>query len=221
MAQFPSTQWSLIRESGGTPSARHQAFGELATAYRDAILAFFRARLGAGAAEDATQSFLAQSYEHAWWSRANANAGSFRGFLLLLLRRHLGHLRAKPDDGAELDDAELADPAPAADQHFDARFALALTARAVDVLRADYRKRDRAALFEQLLATLGSPPEHGELQRIAAALGMAANTLTVELTRLRKRLREQVRAQLKQLCADQATLDSEWAILQRVLGGFD
>ena len=221
MAQFPSTQWSLIRQSGGTPSTRHQAFGELATAYRDAILAFFRARLDASSAQDATQSFLAQSYEHAWWSRADAEAGSFRGFLLLLLRRHLDHLRARSDGGTEFDDAELADPAPAADQHFDARFALALTARAVDVLRADYRKRDRGELFEQLLATLGSPPEHGELQRIAGSLGIRANTLTVELARLRKRLREQVRAELKQLCADQATLDFEWTILQQVLGGFD
>jgi len=220
MAQFPSTQWSLIRKSGGTPSTRHQAFGELATAYRDAILAFFRARLDASAAQDATQSFLAQSYEHAWWSRADADAGSFRGFLLLLLRRHLGHLRTSSGAEAECD-VELADPAPAADQHFDARFALALTARAVDVLRADYRKRDRGELFEQLLATLGSPPEHGELQRIAGSLGIRANTLTVELARLRKRLREQVRAELKQLCADQATLDFEWTILQQVLGGFD
>ena len=220
MAQFPSTQWSLIRQSGGTPSTRHRAFGELATAYRDAILAFFRARLDASAAQDATQSFLAQSYEHAWWSRADADAGSFRGFLLLLLRRHLGHLRTSSGAEAECD-VELADPAPAADQHFDARFALALTARAVDVLRADYRKRDRGELFEQLLATLGSPPEHGELQRIAGSLGIRANTLTVELARLRKRLREQVRAELKQLCADQATLDCEWTILQQVLGGFD
>ena len=220
MAQFPSTQWSLIRQSGGTPSTRHRAFGELATAYRDAILAFFRARLDASAAQDATQSFLAQSYEHAWWSRADADAGSFRGFLLLLLRRHLGHLRTRTDGQTECD-VELVDPSPAADQHFDARFALALTARAVDVLRADYRKRDRTALFEQLLAALGSPPEHGKLQRIAAAMGRPANTLTVELTRLRKRLREQVRMELRELCADQATLDSEWAILQRVLGGFD
>ena len=139
----------------------------------------------------------------------------------MLLRRHLGHLRAKPDGGTELDDAELADPAPAADQHFDARFALALTARAVNVLRADYRKRDRGALFEQLLATLGSPPEHGELHRIAGSLGIRANTLTVELARLRKRLREQLRAELEQLCADQETLESEWTILQRVLGGVD
>jgi DNA-directed RNA polymerase specialized sigma24 family protein len=220
MARFPSTQWSLIRQSGGTPSVRYQAFGELATAYRDAILAFFRARLDASAAQDATQSFLAQSYEHGWWSRADAAAGSFRGFLLLLLRRHLGHMRTRMDGETEFD-AEVVDPSPAADQHFDARFALALTARAVDVLRADYRKRDRGVLFDQLLAALGSPPEHGELQRIAAALGMPANTLTVELTRLRKRLREQVRTELKELCADQAALDSEWAILQRVLGGFD
>lgn len=220
MAQFPTTQWSLIRRSGGTASARYQAFGELASVYRDAILAFFRARLDASAAEDATQSFLAQSYEHAWWSRADADAGSFRGFLLVLLRRHLGHLRAPQDAETELD-AELADPGPATDRHFDARFALALTAQAVDALRADYRKRDRGDLFERLLATLGAPPEHGELQRIAASLGMPANSLTVELTRLRKRLRDQLRELLKNLCADEPTFAQEWSVLQQLLGGVD
>jgi len=219
MAQFPSTQWSLIQRSG-TSSARREAFGELARTYRTAILAFFRARMDASAAEDATQSFLTASYEHAWWSRADADVGSFRGFLLLLLRRHLGHLRQRQDGQIELD-AELATPEPSADQQFDARFALTLTGRAVESLRADYRKRERGDLFERLLTTLGSPPAHGELQTIASELRMPPNTLTVELQRLRKRLREQLRAQLRGLCADAETFAGEWSSLQRILGGTD
>jgi len=217
MAQFPSTQWSLIQRSG-SPSSRCAAFGELALGYREAILAFFRARLEASTAEDATQSFLAASYEHDWWSRADAAAGSFRGFLLLLLRRHLGHVRKRPDRQTELD-AELADPGPATDQQFDARFALTLTARAVDVLRANYRARKRGPLFDRMLALLSSPSDHGDLKSAAAALGVPANTLTVELRRLRQRLREQLRSELMQLCADRETFDAEWSILEQLLGG--
>jgi hypothetical protein len=36
-------------------------------------------------AEDAAQSFLAASFEHRWWAWADAVAGSFRGFLLMML----------------------------------------------------------------------------------------------------------------------------------------
>lgn len=219
MAQFPSTQWSLIRRSGSA-SSRRAAFGELARAYRGAILAFFRARLGADAADDATQSFLALSFEHAWWSRADATLGTFRGFLLLLLRRHLGHLREqRPATDDAIDAETVADDAPEADRQFDLRFALALTQRALDAQRGRYRERGRGALFEQLLPLLSSPPEHGDLKRVAATLGTPANSLTVELQRLRKRLREELREQVRELSADEASFVAEWAAMQRILDG--
>lgn len=129
MPHFPSTQWSLIRQAGASPSGR-QAFTELVRAYRAPILAFFRARLPADAAEDATQSFLAASFEHDGWTRADASLSSFRNFLRVLLRRHLGKLRAAqhPLADATLDIEPIIDEAPAVDQRFDLRFALALTA---------------------------------------------------------------------------------------------
>lgn len=220
MAQFPSTQWSLVRRSGETPSARRQAFAELAGSYRGAILAFFRARLDPDAAEDATQAFLLASFEHAWWSRADAG-GSFRGFLLLLLRRHLGHLRElQRPDIASLDEvAEPVDPGASAERQFDSRFVLVLTGRALDTLRERYAGRGRSRLFEQLLPLLGSPPEHGQVRQLAAEFGLPANTLTIELTRLRARLRECLRAELLQLCADQSAFDAEWTAMQQVLDG--
>lgn len=220
MPHFPSTQWSLIRASGTTPSGR-DAFTELVRAYRGPILAFFRARLPVDAAEDATQSFLVASFEHAWWSRADSQLSSFRNFLRVLLRRHLGKLRAarRPEGDAAIDADELPDDAPEIDRQFDLRFALALTARAVDAQRAHYRERGRGDLFERLLPLLSSPPEHGQLKDIAASLDLPANTLTVELARLRKRLREQMRALVADLCADEASFAAEWAAVQAILQG--
>lgn len=221
MAKFPSTQWSLIVRSGETPSARFAAFSELADAYRSAILEFFRVRLKPQDAEDATQSFLAASYEHAWWSRADARIGSFRGFLLMLLRRHLGHLRETHTGVGEDTTAveALIDDAPSTEHQFDTRFALVLTSRALDRLRARYRDRGRDQLLEQLLPLLGSPPEHGQLKSIAETLHMPANTLTIELKRLRARLREHLRDELLNLCIDQAAFESEWLAFQDVLDG--
>ncbi|MBZ0086571.1 MAG: hypothetical protein K8F33_00490 [Thermomonas sp.] len=218
MARFPDTQWSMIRRSGESPSARHTAFSDLAGAYRPAILAFFRARLPPEDAEDATQSFLAASFEHRWWARADARIGSFRGFLLMLLRRHLGHLHAARDPTEPLADADLlADPAPDAERQFDARFLLLLTGKALDGLRLRYRQQGREALFDGLLPLLATPPAHGELQHIATRLGLRPNTLTVERSRLRERLRIALREELRQLCADEAALDTEWDELQATL----
>jgi len=220
MPQFPSTRWSLIRRSGLSSDGR-AAFGELTRLYRPAIVAFFRARLGADAAEDAAQSFLAASFEQAWWPRADAGMGSFRNFLLLLLRRHAGHARdaaALPLD-ADSDGSDVADETADAERRFDSRFALLLTTQAIQAQRARYRERERGALFERLLPLLAAPPEHGDLKRVAAELDLPPNTLSVEVARLRKRLREEMRVQLQSLCADAATFDAEWAALQRVLDG--
>lgn len=219
MGQFPDTQWTLIRRSGETPSARHAAFSELARDYRPAILAFFRSRLSLADADDAAQSFLAASFEHRWWARADAEIGSFRGFLLTMLHRHLSHLRAarRPTEGMHAIDA-LPDPTADAERQFDARFALLLTRQSLDILRMRYRARDRAALFDQLVHLLAQPPDHGQLQHCAEALGLPANTLTVELKRLRARLQTVMREQLRQLCANESTLEVEWAALQAVLG---
>ena len=224
MARFPDTQWSLIRRSSNASSGR-AAFDELARAYRLAILAFFRARLDASASEDATQSFLALSYEHDWWSRADADLGSFRGFLLLLLRRHLGHLResvAREARHLQIDDPAAAsadiDRSPAAEDQFDTRFVLVLTARAIDSQREQYRARGKQMLFERLIPLLGSPPEHGQLKALAAAMDLPANTLTIELRRLRERLRDTLREQVMELCIDEAAFTVEWAAVQRILG---
>lgn len=218
MARFPDTQWSLIRHSRGTPSGARAAFAQLAQDYRPAIFAFFRARLPAADAEDAAQSFLAASFEHQWWARADAQMGSFRGFLLVLLRRHLARLRsASPPAESLTDPPEPADPGPEADRQFDAQFALQLTRRALRRLRDEYRQRDRAPLFDQLVALLGERPAHGEIQALAVRLNMPPNTLTIERIRLRERLRRAMRDELQQLCADGASFDADWQALQAIL----
>jgi hypothetical protein len=222
MGRFPDTQWSLIRRSGDAPALRREAFSGVARVNPPPVRAYFPAHLAAADAEEAAQSFLAASYEHGWWARADAAVGSFRGFLLVLLRRHLGHLRdLRGPDATHLDEVAtwLPDPGAAAERLFDARFALLLAARAIHRLRGEYHGRGREALFEDLLRLLGDPPKHGELQAVAGSLGRPPNTLSVELGRLRKRLRAAIGDELRELCADQADFDVEWAALQAVLDG--
>lgn len=219
MPRFPDTHWSLLRRSG-LASQRHAAFSTLAQAYRPAIQAYFQARLAASEAEDATQSFLAASYEHDWWARADAGVGSFRTFLLMLLRRHLARCRAAHIAVGPMDSvADIADPAPEAERRFDARFALLLTQRALDGLRGEYRERGEGARFEAMVRLLVEPPGHGGLQAAAGALEISANALSVALRRLRQRWQARMREELMQLCADPDAFATDWEALRQVIGG--
>jgi RNA polymerase sigma factor (sigma-70 family) len=218
MADFPSTQWHLVRGTALSQDDRRAAFGTLVDAYRPAILAYLRARVGASDAEDLLQSFLAASYEHAWFARADPEFGSFRGFLLVMLKRHVGHWRERrqlPVDAIE-DGSAVAETSADVDPEraFDARFLMTLTSQALAQLRQTYAQRDRAALYDTMLPLLTSPPERGELARLAAQLEMPPNTLAVELKRLRERVAGAMREQLAELCVDPLTADRDWHALR-------
>lgn len=218
MARFPDTQWSLLRRSG-LSSQRHAAFSKLARAYRPAILAYFRARLTTTEAEDATQSFLAASYEHDWWARADAGVGSFRRFLLMLLRRHLARCRTTNPASCPFNaDGDIADSSPDAERQFDGRFALLLTRRALDGLREEYQGRGEERRFDAMVRLLVDPPGYGELQTVAESLDMGANALSVALKRLRQRWQARLRDELMQLCADPEAFKGDWAALRQVIG---
>ena len=97
---------------------------------------------------------------------------------------------------------------------FDARFLMTLTAQALAQLRKTYAARERSELYDQLLPLLTSPPERGDLAAIAARMEMPANTLAVELKRLRERVAGAMREQLAELCVDPITADRDWQALR-------
>lgn len=215
MAGFPATQWSLIRGSAADEAERRAAFGELVRRYQPALRAYLRARLPAGQAEDAMQAFLLQSFENDWFARADPALGSFRGFLLLMLRRHAQRWRERScPESVELEGIDCGSPTDDPERAFDARFLLTLTADAVSRLRAVYADRGRAALVEALLPMLTEPPGPGDLVAAAARLDMPPNTLAVELRRFRARLADAMREQLAGLCVDSETAEKDWQALR-------
>jgi DNA-directed RNA polymerase specialized sigma24 family protein len=215
MAGFPSTRWSLIRAHGGDEAQRRASFAELVRRYQPAIRAYLRARLPAGQADDAMQAFLLQSFEHDWFARADPALGSFRAFLLLMLRRHAQRWRERAAPvGEELAEVGGSSPVDDPERAFDARFLLTLTADAVSRLRAVYADRGRGALVEVLLPLLTEPPGPGDLVAAAAGLGMPPNTLAVELRRFRARLADTMRELLADLCVDAETAERDWQALR-------
>jgi hypothetical protein len=219
MAVFPTTRWSLIRASERSDADVAAAWGELVRDYRPAIVGFFRRSALASEAEDQAQEFLLRSMRDGWWARADPGVGSFRRFLLVLLKRFLsmqreaGHRRFEVNDSADEEAAGAHSP----ERSFDLEFALCLTRSALTQLQDEYEGDGRGDLFDALQPWLAEAPEHGELAALGARLGIAPNTLAVQLKRLRARFQKTVRAALAELCVDAEHVSADLDALRAVL----
>lgn len=219
MPAFPTTRWSLIRASQLPPPEAAAAWSALVRDYRPAILAYFRRSVLAREAEDLTQEFLLGSLQAGSWSRADAEQGSFRRFLHLLLKRFLLQRANTAQQRREVL-GELPDSASAADSpeaEFDLQFALCLTRDALAALRAQCAREGKQALLAHLEPWLGEPPAHGELAALAQSLDLAPNTLAVQLHRLRQRLQRLIRDALAELCLQPEQVEHDLAALRQAL----
>jgi hypothetical protein len=193
----------LIQASERPPGEIAAAWSELVRGYRPAIVAFFRRTTNAADAEDLAQEFLLRSMRENWWSRADAGIGSFRKFLFVLLSRFLAQQRnlafRRLETASDALDIQH-DDTP--DKQFDIDFAACLARNALDRLRADYERDGRGIVFDALQEWLSDTPPRGDLARLGESLGIAPNTLAVQLKRLRLRFRKTMVETLEQLSAD-------------------
>ncbi|MBN8738268.1 MAG: hypothetical protein BGP24_03730 [Lysobacterales bacterium 69-70] len=222
MAAFPTTRWSLIHASRRSPAQTRAAWAALMRDYRPAIVAYFRRGALARDAEDLAQEFLLRSMQSDWWARADAEVGSFRRFLLALLKRFRLNRESAASQRREFGDEALdgvdgSDGADTPEARFDLQFALCLTRTALDGLRERYAREGRAELFAGLEPWLAEAPGHGELAALATRLQVAPNTLAVSLRRLRQRLQEGIRTALGELCLEHAQVDADLAALREAL----
>ncbi|TDR45773.1 hypothetical protein DFR29_104201 [Tahibacter aquaticus] len=221
MAAFPTTRWSLIRASQQPPRDAAAAWSALVQDYRPAIVAYFRRGTLAREAEDLAQEFLLASMQDGWWARADSEFGSFRRFLLALLKRFLANRSSaaqhRLEQTGDIDDLRISADSPEAE--FDLQFALCLTRSAFDALQQRYAAEGKTELFQNLQAWLGEPPAHGELAALAARLAVAPNTLAVQLKRLRQRFRQAIEAALAELCEDRTQRDADLTALRQALAG--
>ena len=219
MAGFPTTRWSLIRASDRAAGDVAAAWSELVRDYRPAIVAYFRRGALARDAEDLAQEFLLRSIRESWWSRADPAVGGFRRFLYALLarfaaqQRDLAYRRYEDGDAGAIERAGDATP----ERAFDLDFALCVARVAWRALEAGYGAEGRADVFAALQPWLADAPAHGELAALGTRLGVAPNTLAVQLNRLRQRYRRAVRAAVRELGVDDAQADVELAALRDAL----
>lgn len=221
---FPSTQWTQLADASlhGGASAR-EALATFCAAYRAPVLSYLLSRgMRREDAEDAVQSFLLYLMENSTLSRADRLRGRFRSFLLGTLRNFLSGRVARDQadrrgGGAvplplHLIGDELADESPGAEAEFDRSWALNIMQRAL----ADVEAQRPPEVFAAIRPFLpgGVPPPFAEVSR---ATGMSEIALRAEVSRVRARLRQQIRAEVARTVDSPAEVDAEMAWLHQVL----
>ncbi|MCB1552869.1 MAG: sigma-70 family RNA polymerase sigma factor [Xanthomonadales bacterium] len=222
---FPSTRWSLIAASRDSEGGKQQ-LEELCRIYRGSIQKFFsRYSVPGMETNDVVQDFLLHGFEHDLFGRADRTTGSFRAYLVSAMRQHVGrllekHLAAKRGGGAahESIQDEVLDPDSCltAEELFDRAFVRDLMQRALESLRNLAVSRGKLAEFDQIERFLIEEPEPGDYARIAASLGMKANTVAVSVARLRAKFKELVRNELRETVTSDSELRQEFSNLRLI-----
>ena len=183
-------------------------------------------RLRRADAEDLTQEFFARLVEQRWDTRADPARGRFRSYLLTALHRFLLNEQASRFADKRgglvqqvgLDETELRAPTgQSPEQAFNRAWAFTLLEHAVAQLEQEARAAGRAELYLQLADYLVEAPDGEDYARIAATLGMKANTIAVHVHRLRQRLRALIRHELERTVCDPDGLQAELETLRDIV----
>ena len=224
VARFKTTRWSLIETARSDSARSRAALEQLCADYRPPVLAYVRTHGFAADAEDITQEFFARFVERGWYAQADPARGRFRALVLTALQRFMSDYRSRTCarkrgggyDHVTLDEAagRLA-TAPSAEEVFAQAWMSTLLGRALRRLEAEWREAGKTAEFERLVGLLDGRVEGTELDQLAQELGLRRNTLSVQLHRLRSRLRQITREEMLRTVSTAEDLAVELAELRR------
>lgn len=179
-------------------------------------------------AEDLTQAFFARFLGKNYLEGLSAERGRFRAFLLASLKHFLINewdksRRQKRGGGVtplsldwqtadtQFQVAATAEPSP--DKAFDREWAMALLARVIERLSAEWAVDGRAKQFTELKIFLTAGKGERSYADAARALGLDEVAVRVAVHRLRKHYRQLLRDEIAQTLSDPAMVDEEMRAL--------
>jgi RNA polymerase sigma factor (sigma-70 family) len=228
---FGSTTWSLVLEAGKSEDGS-PALERLCKKHWRPIYVFSRrSGLSTADAEDATQEFFIELLEREWLKKADPGRGSFRAFLLALLRNFLANRRRVSQserrggkatilslDGVDAERelvalaVKIADPS----QAYEASWANGVLRTAWDRLAREQKDAGKMTVFESLRAFVTQTPATGDYQRLSEQLGMRRGQIALLIHRLNRRFTELIRAEVAETLVDRSELDNELRFLLEV-----
>ncbi len=225
---FPTTRWTVL--AGATlhgDSRAAAALGEFYDRYRGPVRTFFHVRgVNNEELDDLVQAFFLHAMEKSLLRRADREKGTFRSWLcgaaVHFLSHHRGHRDAQKRGGGleklSLDAAEVELACSRDDEReFDRAWAVRMLELAFERLRTEFADEpDRFALLREFLPGSTRQPTTAEAAQRA---GMKESTLRSEVSRLRSRFRDCLRAEVALTTATPHEVDEEVSWLREVLAG--
>jgi RNA polymerase sigma factor (sigma-70 family) len=233
-AEFATTHWSLVIRAGDRrlPDA-DAALAWLCERYWYPLYAYVR-RHGRDAqdAQDLTQAFFTRLLEKDTLAAAAPERGRFRSFLLAAMKNFLGNEwdreqarkrgggRARSTVDLETGESRLDKVAAqglSPERIYEQQWALTLLELVVSKLEAEFVAEGKGRQFELLKPAITGEGAL-ETEDVAAELGMSAEAVRQAASRLRKRYRELLRAEVAATLAEPADVDEEIRRLFEILG---
>lgn len=229
---FHTTSWTQVGMAKANSEEGQKALRDLCEAYYEPVVTYLRCAFGnEDAARDMGHAFFADILRGSKIDTADRDRGRFRSYLLGAVKHFVSHSRhaahrlkrggrisITPLDGPEVVEITNEKDLPP-DVEFDRQWAMTVIARSMDALRAGCEKEGREAFFDRVSGLLSGQASHGDQMALAAECGMSFDAFRMAVSRLRKRLRECVKTEVKGTLEDPSTVQDEMETLFAALAG--
>jgi hypothetical protein len=232
VAPFHTTRWTRVCAAKADSEDGRKALADLCDAYYEPIVAYLRSVFrDVDAAREMSHAFFAEMLAGGTIHTADRERGRFRSYLLgsvkhfvsrqwemqRSLKRGAGLEAVCMDDQgvAEVQDGRVISP----DAAFDRQWAMTMLERSLEALRLHCQAEGKGVFFDQVRPMLTGDSAYGDQGAVAAACGMSIEALRVAVHRLKKRLRQCVKAEIAGTLDDAAEVKDEMQILFEALGG--
>ena len=235
-AAFATTHWSVVAACACENETADAALAQLCRYYWPPLYTFARRRGYRPAdAQDMVQGFFAHLLQTKAYTRTGPSKGKFRSFLLASLKNYMSHVRDRTRAlkrggnyevlllGEEIDDVETQYSRETAvmplteEQQYERSWAMALVARALERIRAEFNSGAKAHVFGALKPFLTGGAGLPSHESVAKRLDMPVETLRSHLSRLRARYREFVREEVARTIGPADDVEEELRHLRRIL----
>ena len=230
---FPTTHWTLLAQATlNGDTAANKALESFCLRYREPVVKLLRWKgILESRVEDMTHDFFLDLLRHSALKKADPQQGRFRSFLCGALSNFLSNdirrnQSLKRGGGVvilHLDEMQHDQPGDGAiDQdefsaQFDKAWVMTVIETTISKLKSSYEASGRSDRFEVLKDFLpgGSASMSGE--EAAAAMGLGHATARSEISRMRERFRELLRAEIAMTVPHPEDVDDELRYLFQVL----
>ena len=219
------TRWSFISEAQGKGERAALALNELCALYWPPVYAFVRRKGKSPAdAEDITQGFFAELLSRGSLDSVAAEKGRLRTFLLKAVTRHMINEHEKSSaakrgggtqplslDFERAESGYVAEPGHSItpELEFERQWALQLLDGALAEVRAEARRNQREALFDDLKGIISLDAAMAPYDEIAARHGLTEGAVKAAAHRLRQKFRDALRASIADTVSAEDEIDDE------------